>query len=113
MKYYVRCCRLKYEKEKNFLPANLLENSVMVYQYFSHLTLQVDFEKPDYNRFPNFENVQGYETFIQPGEVLYIPTYWFHHVESLLKGGPTVSINFWYKVSSVVYFYQHLVHRIR
>lgn len=58
---------------------------------------QVDFEKPDYACFPNFKDVEGIETVIEPGEVLYIPIYWFHHVESLLKGGYTVSINFWYK----------------
>ncbi|XKL68822.1 hypothetical protein PGB90_006591 [Kerria lacca] len=58
---------------------------------------QVDFEKPDYNRFPNFKDACGFETVLEPGEVLYIPMYWFHHVESLLRGGYTISINFWYK----------------
>lgn len=58
----------------------------------------MDFEKPDYTRFPHFKDVEGSETVIEPGEVLYIPIYWFHHVESLLKGGCTISINFWYKV---------------
>ncbi|XP_014292816.1 hypoxia-inducible factor 1-alpha inhibitor [Halyomorpha halys] len=58
---------------------------------------QVDFEKPDLKRFPRFEEVQGEEAIVGPGEVLYIPVYWWHHVESILNGGYTVSINFWYK----------------
>uniref|UniRef100_UPI00398E3475 hypoxia-inducible factor 1-alpha inhibitor isoform X4 n=1 Tax=Pristiophorus japonicus TaxID=55135 RepID=UPI00398E3475 len=58
---------------------------------------QVDFENPDYERFPNFRNVVGYETVVGPGDVLYIPMYWWHHIESLLDGGITITVNFWYK----------------
>jgi hypoxia-inducible factor 1-alpha inhibitor (HIF hydroxylase) len=57
----------------------------------------VDFERPDYNRFPKLKNAKGCEAIIGPGDVLYIPIYWWHHVESLLRGGPTVTVNFWYK----------------
>lgn len=59
----------------------------------------VDFDNPDHVRFPKFKELKGWETVIGPGEVLYIPIYWWHHIESLLAGGPTVTINFWYKVS--------------
>lgn len=38
--------------------------------------LQVDFDNPDYEKFPNFKNVVGYETVVGPGDVLYIPMYW-------------------------------------
>ncbi|XP_008117604.2 hypoxia-inducible factor 1-alpha inhibitor [Anolis carolinensis] len=58
---------------------------------------QVDFDNPDYERFPNFQNVVGYETVVGPGDVLYIPMYWWHHIESLLNGGTTITVNFWYK----------------
>ncbi|XP_073452690.1 hypoxia-inducible factor 1-alpha inhibitor [Aquarana catesbeiana] len=58
---------------------------------------QVDFENPDLERFPNFRNVVGYETVVGPGDVLYIPMYWWHHIESLLDGGITITVNFWYK----------------
>ncbi|XP_065161973.1 hypoxia-inducible factor 1-alpha inhibitor-like isoform X2 [Atheta coriaria] len=57
----------------------------------------VDFDNPDHVRFPKFKELKGWETVIGPGEVLYIPIYWWHHIESLLAGGPTVTINFWYK----------------
>lgn len=36
----------------------------------------MDFDNPDYERFPNFQNVVGYETVVGPGDVLYIPMYW-------------------------------------
>nr|CAD7588920.1 unnamed protein product [Timema genevievae] len=58
---------------------------------------QVDFEHPDFVRFPKFKNAKGQEAVLGPGDVLYIPIYWWHHVESLMRGDYTLSINFWYK----------------
>lgn len=58
---------------------------------------QVDFERPDQSRFSKFREARGMEAVVGPGEVLYIPIYWWHHVESIMRGGYTVSVNFWYK----------------
>ena len=58
---------------------------------------QVDFERPDYDRFPKFKNVKGVEAIVAPGEVLYIPMYWWHHIESMQSGLTTTSITFWYR----------------
>lgn len=58
---------------------------------------QVDFERPDITRFPRFSEARALEGVVGPGDVLYIPVYWWHHVESLMRAGPTVSITFWYK----------------
>ena len=38
--------------------------------------LQVNFEKPDYRRFPKFRNARGLEAVLGPGDVLYLPSYW-------------------------------------
>ncbi|XP_060535117.1 hypoxia-inducible factor 1-alpha inhibitor-like [Cylas formicarius] len=57
----------------------------------------VDFDKPDYSRFPKFKKARGCEAVLEPGDILYIPIYWWHHVESLMRAGPTISVNFWYK----------------
>lgn len=56
---------------------------------------RVNIENPDYSRFPNFRHVTGYETMLEPGDVLYIPVHWFHQVHSLEAG---ISINFWWQV---------------
>ncbi|KAJ8973765.1 hypothetical protein NQ317_017567 [Molorchus minor] len=66
-------------------------------QYIILMTDRVDFDRPDYNKFPKFKNLKGCETVVEPGDVLYIPIYWWHHVESLMRGGPTITVNFWYK----------------
>lgn len=59
-------------------------------------------DDPDHVRFPKFKEAKGVETVIGPGEVLYIPIYWWHHVESLMKMGPTITVNFWYKVDIIL-----------
>ncbi|KAK5640654.1 hypothetical protein RI129_011465 [Pyrocoelia pectoralis] len=62
----------------------------------------VDFDRPDNVTFPKFREARGFETVIGPGEVLYIPMYWWHHIESLMRGTYTVTVNFWYKASSIL-----------
>lgn len=44
---------------------------------------QVDWSKPDVKKYPNFKNVVGNEVILQPGDVLYVPTYWIHYIVSL------------------------------
>ncbi|KAI5732707.1 hypothetical protein M8J76_003276 [Diaphorina citri] len=58
---------------------------------------QVDFENPDLQRFPRFREAKGMEAVVGPGDILYIPLYWWHHIESKQKEDYTVSLNFWYK----------------
>ncbi|XP_013775038.1 hypoxia-inducible factor 1-alpha inhibitor-like isoform X1 [Limulus polyphemus] len=58
---------------------------------------QVDFDYPDYTKFPKFHDIKGHEALLGPGDVLYLPLYWWHHVESLLQTHFTISLNFWYK----------------
>ncbi|XP_047487704.1 hypoxia-inducible factor 1-alpha inhibitor-like [Penaeus chinensis] len=58
---------------------------------------QVAFENPDFERFPGMAHLEGVETVLGPGEVLHIPMYWWHQIESLPNRGHTVSVNFWYK----------------
>ncbi|KAA0185670.1 hypothetical protein HAZT_HAZT002181, partial [Hyalella azteca] len=42
-------------------------------------------------------HLHGHEAIVGPGDVLYIPIYWWHQVESLNTHPYTVSLNFWYK----------------
>ena len=44
--------------------------------------LKVDFDNPDLDRFPRFSEIEGMEVAMEPGEVLYIPNYWWHYIES-------------------------------
>ncbi|KAJ1521386.1 hypothetical protein ONE63_003061 [Megalurothrips usitatus] len=62
---------------------------------------QVDLENPDLSRFPKMTNLHGVQTVVGPGDVLYIPIYWWHHIESVKPAKYSVSLNFWYKAGPV------------
>jgi hypoxia-inducible factor 1-alpha inhibitor (HIF hydroxylase) len=48
---------------------------------------QVDFDHPDLDRVPNYVNAKAYEAILNPGDVLYVPPYWWHHVHSITASG--------------------------
>lgn len=57
----------------------------------------VDFARPDFDKFPRFAEAmeQAEIAELSPGDVLYMPSLWFHHVESLDPFGAMV--NFWWR----------------
>lgn len=59
---------------------------------------KVDPEQPDFNRFPLFRNATAFECVLEPGELLFMPSGWWHHVVALEKS-ITVSYNFFNRVN--------------
>ena len=57
----------------------------------------VAFDKPDFQRFPKFRNALAAAQVaeLEPGDAIYIPTLWWHHVESLKA--LNILINYWWK----------------
>lgn len=51
----------------------------------------VDLEKPDFKRYPLAEGVVVDQVVCHPGDAIYVPSGWFHHVRSLT---PSISIGF-------------------
>jgi len=43
-------------------------------------------------KFPELTGLVGYEAILEPGDMMYIPPNWYHHVEAL---DPSISVNFW------------------
>jgi hypothetical protein len=60
--------------------------------YFIH-TFQVDCESPDLVRFPRFANARCQHTVLEPGEMLFIPAFYWHQVCALDTG---ISVNIFY-----------------
>jgi lysine-specific demethylase 8 len=54
---------------------------------------QADPEKPDYDRFPKFQQAQPYIVDLMAGETLYIPALWWHHLRNMQ---PTIAVSFWW-----------------
>jgi ribosomal protein L16 Arg81 hydroxylase len=69
---------------------------------------KVNVDAPDLEKFPLFRNATAYECILAPGELLFIPYRWWHHVVSLEKS-ITVNYNFFNRVNFGVY----LTHLLR
>ncbi|MBR7800398.1 cupin-like domain-containing protein [Undibacterium fentianense] len=56
----------------------------------------VDLRAPDLTRYPRFENALAHaqSAVLEPGDAIYIPNLWWHHVESLEK--INVLVNYWW-----------------
>lgn len=61
----------------------------------------VDFTAPDYDRYPRFKAAQdaGQVADMEPGDVLFYPAMWWHHVEAL--DSFNILINYWWNTSPV------------
>ena len=44
---------------------------------------EVDWSAPDNWKYPKFKEARANEIILQPGEVLYVPSFWFHYIVSL------------------------------
>jgi len=54
---------------------------------------QVDPDGPDFARFPRLADVRMLSAVMEPGELLFIPRLWWHHLKSL---EPAINVNCWY-----------------
>lgn len=78
--------------EMNILIAQVLgrKKITLVPPYLTHLVYnetgvysEVDVENPDFHRHPRFRDVKPLQIVLEPGEVLFIPVGWWHHVRAL------------------------------
>jgi hypothetical protein len=60
----------------------------------------VDFSAPDFERFPRFREALAHAQVadLAPGDALYIPTLWWHHVQS--SGILNILVNYWWRTST-------------
>ena len=64
---------------------------------------EIDPQQPDFERFPLSQEATAYEATLQPGEMLFIPSQWWHAVTAL-DNSITVSYNFFNRVNFGEYF---------
>jgi len=62
----------------------LIPSSQWQYVYNSQgVFSEVDCENPDLNRYPKFRDANTIDIVVDPGEVLFMPVGWWHHVRAL------------------------------
>jgi hypothetical protein len=62
---------------------------------------QVHPERPDLKKFPKFADAECLEGVLEPGDMLFIPSFWFH---SLVHCGKfNTNVNFWWSAQQIEY----------
>ncbi|CAI8024674.1 Bifunctional peptidase and arginyl-hydroxylase JMJD5, partial [Geodia barretti] len=76
----------------HFSRQRLLESTSMVMS-------PVDIQDPDLVRFPRFSRAHRLECDLGPGDVLFMPAFWWHEVRSRpdLRERRNLAVNFWYE----------------
>jgi lysine-specific demethylase 8 len=54
---------------------------------------RVDIEEPDFSGFPKLSGIETLVAELEPGDAIYIPRRWWHHVRTLESA---VSVNYWW-----------------
>ena len=55
----------------------------------------VDVEHPDLHRFPGLSRARALEAILEPGDVLWLPRFYWHYVHQLDAPSENLSLNFW------------------
>jgi ribosomal protein L16 Arg81 hydroxylase len=71
-------------------------DSTRLYRYplkhwYAHFS-QVDITKPDFTRFPRFEDATQITCTLEPGDVMFLPVYWWHQPRCL---DTSISVSMW------------------
>lgn len=73
-----------------------IDSQYLERQSATHISKIHDTTNVAYKAHPKFKNVTCYEGIIYPGDLLYIPSGWWHEIKAL---DVSISVNFWWKKS--------------
>lgn len=110
-------CAVAGRRRITFFPpeqiANLYPGPLLRTPGGAHVSM-VDLREPDFSRYPMYEDAlaTASQAEIEPGDAVYIPSLWWHNVESLDKF--SVQVNYWWGRSEAteVTPYQSLLHSL-
>ncbi|CAO1383860.1 unnamed protein product [Diamesa serratosioi] len=55
--------------------------------------ISIDPLQPDLKKYPNYDKANVYRVRVNAGDILYLPSLWYHHVQQSHK---CIAINYWY-----------------
>ena len=97
----IACCAVGHRRFILFPPQEIgnLYPGPMHFTPAGQIISMVDFEEPDFERFPNFRKAleNAWVADLRPGDALYVPSMWWHHVEGLEIFN--ILINYWWNAT--------------
>lgn len=97
----IACCVAGRRRFTLFPPSEIgnLYPGPMDFTPAGQIVSMVDFENPDYEQFPGFRNAlkQACVAELDPGDAIFIPSMWWHHVEGM--NALNVLVNYWWRQS--------------
>lgn len=99
-------------KEVNLISPQDTKYCYMISRSFYDAYSEVDSYNPDLNKYPEFANATIYNAVLFPGDMLFIPSGWWHHIESL---NVSVTYNIWWlgRLKFTRYLMQETLHRFK
>lgn len=101
------------ESESGLNPLNLTgtKNICHCHSTTSIPWISINPLSPDLKRFPLYRHSNSLKVTLRPGDVLYLPSLWFHHVQ---QSEGTIAVNFWYDMEyDIKYNYFKLIENIK
>lgn len=69
--------------------------------------IPLDPENPDFDKYPNYRYASPVKCRVSAGDMLYLPSLWFHHVR---QSHGCIAMNYWYDMEfEVKYCYYKLL----
>ena len=97
----IACCASGHRRFIFFPPQEIvnLYPGPMHFTPAGQIISMVDFEEPDYERFPKFRKAleKAQVADLHPGDAVYVPSMWWHHVEGLEI--LNILINYWWNAT--------------
>jgi len=94
----IACCLAGKRRFTLFPPSQIANLYVGPFEFTPSGTTvsMVDFDNPDYDKFPNFKLAEQHalQAELEPGDAIYIPYLWWHHVKAL--EGINALMNYWW-----------------
>jgi hypothetical protein len=110
-------CHLHYDNAHNLFSQIVGRKKFLLYPPSNYLSFypplgeasaypsfsKVNPSEPDHERFPKFPWQSKIEVILEPGDMLYLPPYWWHYVTAMEK---SISLSFWYDIRRSDHFKQ-------